>query len=64
MKKKFDLLAVVLLIIVALFLIAIGIIVTWETKNIAELFKYLGIACLIIMETYIYYVLRIGGGGK
>jgi len=64
MKKKLDLLAVVLLIIVALFLIAIGSIVTWKTKNIAELFKFLSLVCLIIMETYTYYMLHVGGGEK
>ncbi|MCI4409138.1 MAG: hypothetical protein JHC26_08610 [Thermofilum sp.] len=63
-QKKLDLLAVVLLILVALFFIAIGIIVTWETKNITELFKFLGLACFIIMETYTYYVLHVGGGEK
>jgi len=63
MKKKLDLLVVVLLFIVALFLIAIGSIVTWETKNITELVKYISMACFIVMEAYVYHELHIGGNG-
>jgi len=64
MKEKLDLLAVVLLIIVAIFCIAIGIIVTWETKNIAELFKFFSMASFIVAAAYTYYGLHVGGGEK
>lgn len=63
-EKKLDLLAVALLFMVGLFLTAIGLVVAWETKSIAELFKFLSMTCFIMLVARTYYDLHVGENNK
>jgi flagellar basal body-associated protein FliL len=59
-EKKTDLLTVALLLVVAVFLIAIGLVVAWQSKEVTVLFRFLSMASFITLTAYAYYKLHMG----